>query len=205
MERNTCWLVGAGVRTARSPMPRPGDFLIAADGGYAWLQDLGLTPDLVIGDMDSLNTPPTGVEVLRLPREKDDTDMLAAVRVGMEKGCRSFQIYGGTGGRFDHTLANLQLLAWLSQRQCAGVLYGADWTATAVTEGALTLPPAEGDMLSVFAWGGDALGVDLVGLKYPLKDATLTCQMPLGVSNEFTGVPACVSVKTGTLLVVQQG
>ncbi|MEG1878654.1 MAG: thiamine diphosphokinase [Pseudoflavonifractor sp.] len=186
-------------------MPRPGDFLIAADGGYAWLQDLGLTPDLVIGDMDSLNTPPTGVEVLRLPREKDDTDMLAAVRVGMEKGCRSFQIYGGTGGRFDHTLANLQLLAWLSQRQCAGVLYGTDWTATAVTEGALTLPPAEGDMLSVFAWGGDALGVDLVGLKYPLKDATLTCQMPLGVSNEFTGVPACVSVKTGTLLVVQQG
>lgn len=90
--------------------------VIAADGGFEHCLELGITPDTVIGDFDSLESPPENCSLLRLPVEKDDTDTLAAVKYGLEKGAEVFHIFGGTGGRFDHTVANMQSLVYLSQK-----------------------------------------------------------------------------------------
>lgn len=197
-----CHIIGAGERTHDIIAPNPEDLLIAADGGYTWLRDLGLTPDLLVGDFDSLGEVPDFSGIVRLPKEKDDTDIMAAVRLAMERGYESFRLYGGTGGRFDHTLANLQILTWLARHECGNILYGPTWAASAVTDGELCFPAGQTGIASVFCQGDAATGVCLEGLKYPLADATLTCDFPVGVSNEFTGVPSRVAVGKGTLLVV---
>ena len=91
--------------------PAENDFVIAADAGLRYLEQDEILADLVIGDFDTLKEIPTGANVVRLSCEKDDTDILAAVREGIKAGYAEFHIYGGTGGRIDHTLANLQVLA----------------------------------------------------------------------------------------------
>lgn len=198
----TCYIVGAGAFYDRDFVPEAGDLVIAADGGYGTLTARGTDMDLVVGDFDSMGFRPDHPKVVDLPVEKDDTDMMAAIRLGWERGYRTFRLYGGTGGRVDHTLANLQSLVWLSTRGGRGFLIGEDWTAAAVTDGDMTFAPGHSGFLSVFCQGDRAEGVTLEGLKYPLKDAVLTCDFPLGVSNEFTGVASRVAVGKGTLLVI---
>lgn len=202
MTCGNCYIVGAGERAGGLPAPEQGALLIAADGGYAWLKERGLEPEVVVGDFDSMDEPAGAAHLVRLPREKDDTDTMAAVRLGQERGYRRFHIFGGTGGRFDHTMANLQLLAWLSRRGERGWLYGPDWVATAITGGALEFGQEHRGMISVFAHSDTARGVTLEGLKYNLSGAELDNGFSLGVSNEFTGVPARVAVEEGTLLVI---
>ena len=99
------------------------DFVIAADAGLRYLEQVGIPADLVIGDFDTLKEIPTGANVVRLSCEKDDTDILAAVREGIKAGYAEFHIYGGTGGRIDHTLANLQVLAYLAGNGMQGFLH----------------------------------------------------------------------------------
>ena len=201
-----CFLVGAGPMDPGSSFsPRPGDLLIAADGGLPAVEGMGLIPDLVVGDFDSLGAIPCHSNTVVLPREKDVTDMHAAIDLGLERGYTRFVLYGGTGGRLAHTLANLQLLDNLSRRGCQGFLVGGGTVATAVHNGALDFPPSLSGYLSVFCSGAPAQGVTLQGLKYELTDAQLTPDFPLGVSNEFTGTAARVSVTDGTLLVLWQG
>ena len=89
-----CWIVGAGDFCARDWSPREGDLVIAADGGQGALSRLHARADVVVGDFDSLREAPNGGEVVRLPAEKDDTDMVAALRLALERGCRDIRIYG---------------------------------------------------------------------------------------------------------------
>ena len=197
----TCYIFGAGDYGAQTcPAIAPDAFVIAADGGFDQLARWGLRPHLAVGDFDSLGRVPEGVDVVRHPPEKDDTDMMLAVREGLARGCRRFLLYGGLGGRLDHTLGNLQLLAWMARQGCAPFLIGPDAALSAVHSGALTFSPGHRGMLSLFAWGEKAEGVTLTGLKYPLTDGVFTCDCPLGVSNEFLGQTAVVSVKHGTIL-----
>jgi thiamine pyrophosphokinase len=158
--------------------------------------------DLVIGDFDSLSEKPEHPNAVELAREKDDTDTLAAVKHGLEKGFRRFHIYGGSGGRFGHTMANVQMLAYLARRGARGYLYGEGFVATCIHNETLEFDPACKGMVSVFAYSGTAEGVYLEGLKYELRGATLSSDFPLGVSNEFTGAESRASVRDGTLLVV---
>lgn len=144
------------------------------------------------------------METVRHPVMKDDTDMMLAVQEGLERGCIRFLLYGGMGRRLDHTLANLHVLAFLAGRGCPAFLLGEDTAITAVCNGALTFGPEHAGTLSLFAWGGAAQGVTLAGLLYPLENATLTPDRPLGVSNEFLGQAARVSVADGTLIVFWQ-
>lgn len=198
-----CYVVGAmSLTPALRPYPAPGDYVIAADRGYDSLMAYGVNPDLVVGDFDSLEGRPDHPNVVTLPKEKDDTDMAVALEMGVERGYRTFRLYGGVGGRMDHTLANLQCLTWLSRRGCRGELYGENWTASAVTDGVLTFDASHRGYVSVFCQGDRAEGVTLRGLKYPLEGAALTSDVTLGVSNEFTGVESSIEVRTGTLLVV---
>ena len=178
-----------------------GDFILAADGGVTHLDALGLQPDGILGDFDSLGYVPTGAQVY--PVEKDDTDSMLAVRQGLKLGFRRFVLYGALDGpRIDHTVANFQTLGFLAENGAVGFLVGLTHIATVVKNGVVRFPAANDGIVSVFCMGADAEGVDIRGLQYPLENGTLTAAFPLGVSNHFVGKTAEVSVKNGSLLVI---
>ena len=204
MER-ICYIVGAAP-TAALPSPRAEDFLIAADKGYDALQRAGLAPDLIMGDFDSLGYTPEGENVLSHSPIKDDTDLMLALRWAMARGWRRFVIYGALGGkRLDQTVASFQTLRFLAEHGATGRLVGDGWNVTLLQNAALRFPASAAGWLSVFVSGDTARGVTLRGLKYELTDAALTCAMPLGVSNEFLGKEARISVLDGALFVLWQG
>ena len=179
----------------------PDDFVIAADGGLAHTDKLGITPNEIIGDFDSLGFTPEGANVF--PVEKDDTDAMLAVRRGLALGYKTFFLYGSLDGpRLDHTIANFQTLQYLADHGAAGYLVGNDFIRTVVKNGGLRFPAGKTGTISVFCMGKDAEGVSLQGLYYPLENGALTAGFPLGVSNHFTGKEAKISVKNGSLLVL---
>lgn len=196
-----CYIIGALTQVPELPEPEEGSLLIAADAGYAVLARLGRRPDLTVGDFDSLGFIPSG-PVVRHPVEKDDTDTLLAVREGLRRGCDRFYIYGGIGGRLDHTLANLQTLAFVRAHGAHAFLTGDGWTATLIDSETLCLPRTSPGTLSVFASGGAAHGVTLEGLHYTLDGAELEPSFPLGVSNDSLGEPVRIRVQSGRLLVL---
>lgn len=177
------------------------DFVLAADGGLRHTEKLGLSPNEILGDFDSLGFTPRGANVF--PVEKDDTDAMLAVRRGLTLGYREFVLYGSLDGpRLDHTIANFQTLQFLADRDAVGYLVGLDYILTVVKDGCITFPAGCEGTVSVFCLGRDARGVTLEGLYYPLEQGTLTAGFPLGVSNHFTGAEATVSVADGSLLVL---
>ena len=177
------------------------DIVIAADGGLLHTQRLGITPDVILGDFDSLGFVPEGANVF--PVEKDDTDAMLAVRRGLAMGCQEFLLYGSLDGkRLDHTVANFQTLQFLADHGAVGYLIGADHMVTVLKNGTLSFPPDADGILSVFCLGADATGVNIEGLQYILKDGTLSPGFPLGVSNHFIGSTARISVKHGSLLLI---
>ena len=201
MAEPACFIFGAGPFYGLPVPPAPEDLIIAADGGYRHCLAAGLTPQLLLGDFDSLGTPPAGCTIQTFPVEKDDTDSMLALKEGLGRGFRTFHLYGGTGGRMDHTLANLQGLCYLAEHGARGYLYDEHFVFTAVKNGSLALPSREEGIFSVFCLGADAQGVSIRGGKYPLTDYTLSAAFPLGVSNHFIGQPVEVSVREGCLLI----
>ncbi len=197
----TCYIVGSGDFTPKGLSRKPGDLLIAADGGYLYLSRLGLAPDLLAGDFDSLGCVPDGVPLLRFPREKDDTDMGISLRYGREHGYRRFRVYGGSGSRPDHFLANLQMLAGAARDNLDIALICPGFEVLALHNAAVTLSRPAGTVFSVFSAGGTAAGVSIENAKYSIRGAALADGFPLGVSNEFVHGDASVSVKNGTLWV----
>ena len=205
---NTCYILAssgftkreaAAIRRERGPQ----DLLICADGGFDHAVRYGLTPDLIMGDFDSVkNRDFGGVPVKQFPAHKDDTDTGIAIAEGELRGYRRFVLYGCLGGRLDHTVANLSQMAGLAQRGCACELRSARNEAHILRDGVLRLPARRGCKLSVFALFGEARGVTLEQVEYPLKNATLTPGYPLGVSNEFQKGEAVIRVEEGTLLVI---
>lgn len=197
-----CYIFGAGPFYGLDRSPAPEDLVLAADGGYTHCLRAGLRPDLVLGDLDSLKTPPQGVPIQSFPPEKDDTDMMLAVKLGLKRGCRSFHLFGGTGGRLDHTLANLQVLAYLAQAGAEGFLYDEGFVFSSIQgPGKLCLPAREDGLFSVFCLGADALGVCILGGKYSAENITLSAAFPLGVSNQFQGEDVTITLEQGCLLV----
>lgn len=181
----------------------PDDLVIAADAGYKQLG--GIKPHLVVGDFDSLGYVPREESVVELPVRKDDTDALFAVKLGLSRGFRRFVLLGSVGGRLDHTLANMQALAYLTTRGARGVLIGENEKITMLQNGSLNFFGTPEGIVSVFAYGGTATGVTEENLAYPLDRATVTTDFPIGVSNEFTNQPACITVEEGCLLIVWNG
>ena len=179
----------------------PEDYVIAADGGLQHTRALGIEPQEILGDFDSLGYIPQDARVF--PVEKDDTDAMLAARRGLALGFREFLYYGSLDGkRLDHTVANYQTLQYLADHGARGYLVGQDFLATVVKEGTISFPEGTEGLISVFCLGADARGVSLRGLYYPLEGGTLTAGFPLGVSNHFTGAPAEISVEEGSLLVM---
>ena len=176
---NICYIVGAASLDGVRLSPRPGDYVIAADGGYRTLKARGIEPDFVMGDFDSLGYRPDHPNVETHPVMKDDTDLGLAVRWALAHGYRRLVM--------------------------AGWLIGCGWVVTAVQNGTLAFPAGMEGTVSVFSSGDAARGVTLRGLLYEITDAELRCAMPLGVSNSFTGAAATVRVTDGTVFVLWQG
>jgi thiamine pyrophosphokinase len=197
-----CFIAGAGEDYDDVVRPAAGDLIIAADGGLRYWERRGMKPNLLVGDLDSLPQAPEGVEFIKLKREKDDTDTLSAVRIGLAKGFTEFRLMGCTGGRLDHTLANIQTVAFLSTLGAHCVLCDKSCAITAVTDGSMSFNENAVGYISVFAFTDKALGVYESGLKYELNDAVLENLFPIGVSNEFIGKKSLISVCKGTLIIL---
>lgn len=181
--------------------PLDGAFVIAADGGYVHTQRLGVTPDVILGDFDSLGFVPQGANVH--PVEKDDTDAMLAIREGLKAGCTDFVIYGALDGpRLDHTIANLQSLLFLAAHGARGTLVGLQNIITTVQNETAVFPADFAGTVSVFCMGRPTEGVTIRGLKYELEDGVLTADYPLGVSNQFSGRESRVTAKNGCVLVL---
>ena len=197
-----CYIVGAGVCPVLDIEIKNGDFLIAADGGYRYCKQNNLIPDVVIGDFDSLGHIPDGDNIIKLNPVKDVTDMHAAAQVGIEKGFCEFAIYGATGGRIDHTLANVQLVASLSQKGYKTSLIDGKVIITALTDGSIYFDSSCSGYISVFSHTDKCEGVTISNMKYTLENGMLTNSFSLGVSNEFIGKDSRVTVEKGTAIIV---
>lgn len=197
-----CYVVGAGDCPMLDFNKKCDDFVIAADGGCVYLEQCGIVPDLIIGDFDSMESVPSGDNVIRLNPVKDITDMDAAVKAGLERGFSEFHLYGACGGRIDHTLANIQLVASLAQNNKKAFIYNGSQVITAVRNGSLCFDSSYKGYVSVFSHSDKCEGVCLKGLKYPLENAVLTNSFPLGVSNEFLGTESEIFIGQGTAIVI---
>ncbi len=197
-----CIIVAAGERCPVDIEISADDYVIAADAGLKYLEEDGIRCDMAVGDFDTLKYVPDHPNVIALKPEKDETDTWEAVHQGIKKGYSEFHIFCALGGRTDHSIANIQLLEYLARNGMKGILYGKNERLTCIRSGEIVLPAKNGGYISVFSLSENSEGVTIEGLKYELKDGELTNAFPLGVSNEFTGQPARISVRNGSLLVI---
>lgn len=208
-----CIVIGAGDLTVnRLDYNSDKDYLIAVDGGLMYCQVLQVEPDLIIGDFDSVTgewkdaviaikeNAPEKVEML-MP-EKDDTDMYAALKKGLEAGFTNFRIYGATGGRLEHTLANIQCLLFLKHNNATGYIMDGNGMMLVIENEVVSFRQEMDGYLSIFSMGKEAKGVTIKGMKYNLDDYTMTNDYPIGISNEFVGEAAEISVEDGQLVLI---
>lgn len=182
------------------------DMIIAADGGYATLLNNNILPEVIIGDFDSYigdtSCIPADIGIIKLPSEKDYTDMHACVNYGLKKGVNTFYLYGATGGRIDHTIANIQLMHMLAEEGCHVTMWGCDNIFQVISNGCIEFESGKSGVISVFSLSERSFGVTISGLKYEIWDTTLNNTFALGVSNEFIGTPASIAVRHGSLLII---
>jgi thiamine pyrophosphokinase len=184
------------------------DLLIAADGGAAALHAQGIAPQVVVGDLDSLDEAmiaalrARGVELQQSPRAKDETDLELALLYAVERGATAIDLLGALGGRWDHTLANVALLA-MPELEGLRVRLLDRGQSLYLVRGAAELPGQRGDTLSLIPLTARVEGITTRGLLYPLTDAALSFERARGISNVLLDPPGAVAIQSGLLLVVQ--
>ena len=178
------------------------DEVYAIDAGFAHLEALGRECDVALGDFDSLGYVPTAKCVSRHPVHKDKSDLELGLERAASYGFDEVVVYGALGGRLDHTLANLQLLARFAESGMSVTAIAPDYAVRVVVgPDVFELPSLDAGVVSVFAFTDEAHGVIERGMEYSLDDETLSARTSRGLSNELTGEPAAVAVEEGTLLV----
>ncbi|MCQ2540242.1 MAG: thiamine diphosphokinase [Acetatifactor sp.] len=209
-----CIIICAGDLTLGEVPVAEEDLVIAVDGGLSYCGLLGVEPDLIIGDFDSVSDEEAQAvkvleeeipdRILRLPCEKDDTDTIAALKEGLKRGYREFRLYAATGGRFDHTLANIQCLLFLKKNEACGYLVDGAGMMLAIQNESVSFRETMEGTLSLFSMVAESKGVSIEGMKYNLQDAVITNDFPIGISNEFVGQKATITVEDGTLVCMIQ-
>lgn len=200
-----CVILSAGPYrdpTALAGYLLPDDHIIAADGGWILASQMGIVPAMLVADFDSLDIAslPEDVERITLPVEKDMTDTAEALRLAYEAGYRSFLLLGCTGGRLDHWQATVAVAADYARRNCEVVLADEQNEIHLLTSGSYVYPACPDEKISLFAFGEDVTGLFADGLKYPIADYRLSPYDPLCVSNEWVEETACISFKSGLLM-----
>ena len=199
-----CYIVGAGDNSGTNFVKRENEYVIAADGGLEVLKEIGITPDLIMGDFDSLGYVPKGENVIKHKVEKDDTDMMLAVKSAIDMGYDFIEIFGGTGGRPDHTIANIQTMLYASRKGVSVKMTDKNHTYYVITNESIILSAKQSGDLSVFALGGNALNVHIKGAKYVAEGLRLTPDNPTAVSNSYIGNEVIISVEKGSLLIISE-
>lgn len=202
-EKRSCWIFGGAPVSSDYKIIPPSDaYLIAADSGFSLLKRMGIIPDLVLGDFDSLTeNKPTDCEILTAAAEKDDTDTMLAIKTALSRGYRDITIAGSIGGRLDHTVANIQSLAYIIENGGSGRLVGETDTAELLGEGEYRFVKNDTMYFSVFSYGDEAV-VTTRGTKYDLNSYCLTNSFPLGVSNEILSSECTLKIEKGRVLVI---
>ena len=197
---------------ARSPYSLsllPDDYRIAVDGGLRHLRGLGLQPHLLVGDFDSISAAELevcrldGVEVLRYPSQKDQTDLELALDAALTRGYREIVIAFGLGGRLDHSLGNLALLSRPDLKEVS-LRFDDGETEVFLAGASFRAACQPGDIVSLLPWNGAARDITTTGLEYPLKGETLLPWQTRGVSNLCTEKEFSVFHGQGGLLVIHQ-
>ena len=183
------------------------DLVLCADGGCRHAQALGLRPHVVLGDLDSL--PPEAEAKLRAegagfvvhPRAKNETDLELGLLYAAERGATAITVVGAWGGRIDHALGNLFLLAHPQLAEIDVRIVSATQVVVLVRR-ETRFRGSPGDLLSLLPLSGDVRGITTTGLAYPLRDDTLLLGPARGISNVFTEPVATVRLNSGLLLAV---
>ena len=186
--------------------PTDDDLIIAADSGLNNAKKLGLSVKTVVGDYDSLGHAPdvdAGVEVITVPTEKDVTDTQLAVELALRRGTTELYIIGGLGGRLDHTLSNLAILEDLADKKIRAVMEDGHNRVRLLRCDSTILPRSSYTYVSLLALDPLCKGVEIEGVKYPLRNAKLERKFQYAVSNEITGNCCFISVRKGSLLIVE--
>lgn len=199
-----CFIFGALTVNHMPIKPTENDYIIAADKGYEHIKKLGFSPNLIVGDFDSLGFVPQGENVKRLNVKKDDTDTAHAAMLAFDKGYREFIFYGCTGGKLEHSIANIQLAKAIAQKGGKALFIGDNENFTVIKDSSIAFDERHNGRISVFSLSDVSEGVTEEGLLYSLNDATLYNDNPLGVSNEFIGIHSKISVKNGFLLIITE-
>lgn len=206
-----CIIVGSGDLTPDIEKEQT-DLLIAADGGYLTCEKQGVGVDVLLGDFDSLPENRRSIlqewqenhaeNLLILPTVKDDTDMIAAVKYGFERGYKEFALYGAFGSkRPEHFLANLQTLLYIKENKGEGTLYTPDGYVIVLQEESKRISSLYNGFVSVLSAGDEAI-VSIQGMKYNIEETRITNGFPLGVSNETIGEEATIEVHSGSVFVI---
>ena len=186
---------------------KSGDFLIAADGGLRHIRKLGLMPDLVIGDLDSVTEDDlkwfseNHVETRKFPEEKDQTDLELALLAAVDRGGDPIIVVGALGGRIDQTLTNIYLLL-MPELQSMDVRFDDGHEELFLIQNHAEVNGKTGDTVSLLPLLSPAKGIKTKGLRYPLRDEILFPERSRGVSNEMESDKAEISLKSGLLLCI---
>lgn len=183
------------------PHSDPDIFIIACDRGYDYCLEMGIVPDLVVGDFDSSSSEIPLEKAIVLPHEKDDTDTLYAVRLAIEKGASEIELYCAMGGRPDHQFANYQVMEFCLERKVSCLIKSSDFSVF-LCDSNCTIKKENYTYLSIFSWTDKCSGVSIKGAKYCIEDAELCSSYPLGISNEWQDDQVSLSVGKGILLVM---
>lgn len=206
MSDKRCVLIGAGVISnfdKIASLINMDDYIICADGGYINAKNMGLSPNLILGDFDSSPVPnELTYNVKRFSSDKDQTDLQLAMLEGFSLGYNNFLILGATGGRLDHTYGNLQLLAYADKHDSFALICDEKNKAFIVSNKTIAIKREAGKYVSIFAYGGNANGVTLEGFKYEVKNEMFSPNNPIGVSNEIIDFGARITVEKGSLLII---
>ncbi len=198
----SCWIFcGAPAENFRVRPPENA-YIIAADSGYSVLKRMGITPDILLGDFDSLNDEINDdCIIITSPTEKDDTDTMLAVKTALDKGCTDITLASSIGGRLDHTYANIQTLAYISRFGASGCMIGENDIVYLLNEGEHFINKIENMYFSIFAYSENAT-ITTTGTKYNLYNYCLSNKFPLGVSNEIIENECKLTIKDGQVLVI---
>ena len=177
------------------------DIVIAADSGIINAKKFNIEPDYIIGDFDSLGYTPTNSNTIIHPVEKDDTDTMLAVKLGLEKGYKNFRILGGIGGRLDHTVANIQTASYVAENGGNAIFYGDNENLSVIKNSQITFDKKNKGNISIFALE-NSQNVNIKGTYYELENGYLTSDFPLATSNKFNNQETVISVDNGKLLVI---
>lgn len=180
-----------------------GDFIVCADRGYQYAVQIGIKPDLVVGDFDSCKTEVNGdFELITLQTHKDDTDTMHAIDVALDRGYDDFLLLGALGGRFDHTFANISTLQYIHQRGANGLIASESEVIEYISVGKRVFENLNGITFSVFPFGCPSVCLSINGAEYPLDKAYLDSSIPLGISNVFNSDFSTIEIYDGNAIII---